>query len=443
MASAVAPGFTADASEDGGDAVAVTGVSLDKTSLSLTVGETFRLNAEVSPENADNRAVGWSSDNSMIASVGSFGLVKAEHEGTAIITATTHDGYFTASCTVTVDQPAESDSTASAISASATDAGTEIQPAPPPPAALSRVFGVSRVETAIEVSKIGWVRAENVVLATGENFPDALAGGPLAYMLDAPILLTKGARHTLEPAVAGRIEELGAKNIYILGGASALSAEMEAALEKDYNVIRLAGDDRYGTSVAIAEKMDEIRGSAPQNVFVASGLNYPDALSVTPVAAMMSAPILFADADGLRGLTVDYIARAKPVDAKIVGGLNAFADNFRTINIILGQLYSSVTGSAGYIFGADRYETSAAVAEYYGYLFGGKTALIATGRDFPDALAGGALGGKISAPLFLINGAGGASAHIKSAIADLSPETVYVLGGVNAVSDAAVNHHIG
>jgi hypothetical protein len=80
---------------------AVTGVSLNRNTLTLTVGAQQTLTATVSPSNAANKNVSWSSSNSSVASV-MYGLVKGESAGTATITVTTADGNKQASCTVTV-----------------------------------------------------------------------------------------------------------------------------------------------------------------------------------------------------------------------------------------------------------------------------------------------------------------------------------------------------
>ena len=90
---------------DGTYVVPVTGVSLDESSITLDVGGNQTLTATVTPENATNKKVRWSSDNEAVATVSEDGVVTAVAGGTAVITATTLDGLFTASCTVTVNAP--------------------------------------------------------------------------------------------------------------------------------------------------------------------------------------------------------------------------------------------------------------------------------------------------------------------------------------------------
>ncbi|MDB7885612.1 InlB B-repeat-containing protein, partial [Flavonifractor plautii] len=86
--------------------VSVTGVSLNESSITLDVGGSKTLAATVTPDNATNKKVRWTSDNETVATVSEDGVVTAVAGGTAVITATTHDGLFTASCTVTVNAPA-------------------------------------------------------------------------------------------------------------------------------------------------------------------------------------------------------------------------------------------------------------------------------------------------------------------------------------------------
>lgn len=85
------------------DPVAVTGVTLNKSAMSLTVGSAEQLTATVSPDNASNKNVTWGSDNTAVAAVDANGKVTAAGTGTAVITVTTEDGNKTASCTVTVN----------------------------------------------------------------------------------------------------------------------------------------------------------------------------------------------------------------------------------------------------------------------------------------------------------------------------------------------------
>lgn len=86
--------------------VSVTGVSVNPTSVGITVGSTTQLSSSIIPSNATNQTVSWSSSNSSICTVNSSGLVTGVAAGTASVTVTTQDGGFTAVCLVTVTAPA-------------------------------------------------------------------------------------------------------------------------------------------------------------------------------------------------------------------------------------------------------------------------------------------------------------------------------------------------
>ena len=87
--------------DNGITTVSVTGVELNKNSISLSVGNTETLTATVSPSNAANKTIGWSSNNPNVATV-TYGTITALSLGTATITVTTADGGKTDTCYVTV-----------------------------------------------------------------------------------------------------------------------------------------------------------------------------------------------------------------------------------------------------------------------------------------------------------------------------------------------------
>ncbi|MFP3339117.1 cell wall-binding repeat-containing protein, partial [Micrococcus sp. SIMBA_131] len=84
-----------------------------------------------------------------------------------------------------------------------------------------RLSGKDRYETAIEISNEGWEQADTVVITRGDGFADALAGAPLAYKYDAPILLTEN--HSMDREVQKEIKRLGASKAIVLGGSGAVS----------------------------------------------------------------------------------------------------------------------------------------------------------------------------------------------------------------------------
>ena len=288
---------------------------------------------------------------------------------------------------------------------------------------IVRLFGTSRYDTAIEISNEGWTSADTVVLANGANFADALAGGPLAYKLNAPILLTAG-KAQLEESVAAQIEALGATKVVLLGGTFAISADIESQLAQTYEVERVFGTTRYDTALEISKKVN----SSPSTVFVVTGTGYADALSVSSYAAMKGYPIVYSNPNtGLTTSTVEYLASAQKI--YIIGGEMAVGQ------VTVDQLEGK---DVERIFGTSRYMTSYEIANKFAAEFG-NAVMFATGTNFPDALAGGVLGAKIGAPLLLTHPSG-AIDEIKNFVLDKNPGTVYILGGTGAVPDSVIEN---
>ena len=151
-----------------------------------------------------------------------------------------------------------------------------------------RIAGKNRFDTAVSVSKVGWSAADTVVIARGDQYADALAGVPLAYQLDAPILLTK--THSLPAETEAEIKRLKASSVVILGGEGAVSSSVAATLTAmNLEVERIGGSSRYETAALIAAKVYP-RGA--NTAVIVYGENYPDALSVASFAARAGHPIL-------------------------------------------------------------------------------------------------------------------------------------------------------
>lgn len=123
-----------------------------------------------------------------------------------------------------------------------------------------------------------------MVLARGDQAPDALAGVPLAAHVHGPLLLTDPS--TLDRATSAEIARVTGgpapdKTVYILGGNAAVSPSIESGLRAaGYHVVRYKGDDRYGTARAVASAF-----GSTSHVIVATGEDFPDALAAGPLGA--------------------------------------------------------------------------------------------------------------------------------------------------------------
>lgn len=296
-----------------------------------------------------------------------------------------------------------------------------------------RMAGANRTATAVAISQAIFTpeETENVVLASGDGYADALAGGPLAYMLEAPILLVCGNK--FDQDTLNEIERLNVENIYILGGTGVINEDIENYITDDLslNVERICGANRYGTAVKIAEKMDEIRGATPEAAFFAYANNYPDALAVSSVASIANVPILYIGSNGvLDGATKNYLNKCKQLELSIVlGGTGT----------ISGQAETSLRpyGEVERIYGANRYETCILINLTFRDIVNGDSLCLAYGGNYPDALAGSVFAAYNHAPLLLVD---------KGTLSDLqqyyvhwkTPINVFVFGGTGVVPDSVL-----
>ena len=297
-----------------------------------------------------------------------------------------------------------------------------------------RLAGTDRYATAAAIADSGWPGPlpanSTLLLATGSTFPDAVAGSAAAGHLDVPLLLTSTG--ALSASASAEIGRLKPASVTLLGGTSALSsavAQQVAALGP--TVVRWQGSDRYSTAAAISQATYP---SGATNVYLATGGAFPDALAGAALAAHAGGPLLLTDPGTLPASTKTEIARLHPSAIVILGGTAA----------VSAQVASAAVAAAGgaalsRISGADRYATADAVAKVLvqvgGVTGAGNGVFIATGLDFPDALAGAALGGATDRPLLLVPQTY-VTPETWQTIQDLQPPGVFVLGGTNAVSAA-------
>jgi len=216
---------------------------------------------------------------------------------------------------------------------------------------VNREAGTDRYKTAAEIATsqdaagIGEVDgARTAILATGERFPDALTGGPLAYAGSHPILLTPTA--SLGADAAGALEALEIEHVIILGGTAAVSQAAEDAVEAaGMTTERLAGATRYSTATEIAEWAIANAGFSNTHVDVATGQNFPDALTGGPHAGENMAPILLAN-DGNTAEAEAFLESIANTVAEghIFGGTAAVSAAVEAALEAAGQ---SVTGDTG------------------------------------------------------------------------------------------------
>lgn len=265
---------------------------------------------------------------------------------------------------------------------------------------VNRLAGANRIDTALAIAKASYKgKLSGVVLATALDYPDALAGSVLAYQLKAPILLLGSTEADQEKVLDYLQANLDpAEKVYILGGSNAVCEEVAAKISSlgFPNITRLNGRDRYETAVKIADSLKVSQGTP---IVLVSGENYPDALSASSTAAILQYPVLLVKKDRSDEEVSKKIAALQPTKVYIIGGVEAINTD---VESQIKQLTSLDQANIIRISGADRYNTSLAVANYFN--LPGKMICVASGGDYPDALTGSVYAAEHKAPLILVGG---------------------------------------
>jgi putative cell wall-binding protein len=258
----------------------------------------------------------------------------------------------------------------------------------------SRAGGTDRYDTAVALSAQHFATGTtDVWLATGESFPDGLAASAIAGAHGGPVLLTR--QNALPPGVSAELARLAPQNVWIVGGIAAVTETVLKAVQgavPDATVTRLAGPDRFGTAAALAEAFFPNAAAA----FVATGLNFPDALGAAPAAAAEGAPAMLVTTTAVPPASEEQLRRLHPRVVYVVGGPDVVSD------AVAARIGTITGGQVLRVSGNDRYATVAAVADRF---FDATTPsiVLATGLNFPDALGAGAVAGVLESPVLLVN----------------------------------------
>ncbi len=280
-----------------------------------------------------------------------------------------------------------------------------------------RIDGNDRTDTAINISKNTYDKAKTAVIVRKDLFPDSMTASVLARLKDAPILLNPTDR--LDSRVKDELERLGVEEVIIVGGQNSISENVREdlkAFDKDSNVERIAGLDRYETSEKVARRVVGITGKKHIGV-VASGQVFPDALSVGTFASRDGYPILLVKKDNLPSQIERAIKDLEINSIYIAGGTNTIS---KATEIKLPKVEERMAGK-------DRYETSVAIAR--SKFKDSREAFVASGEEFADALVISPISGKFSKPTLLVSRRDSNNIVVRNYIKDTKISRIIAIGG--------------
>ena len=293
-------------------------------------------------------------------------------------------------------------------------------------AKINRISGNNRISTAINLSRNYFDHANTLVLVNSKEYPDSLTAAPLAKALKAPILLNDSNR--LDTQVKNEIRRLGVKKVILVGGNNSLAIGIEKDLKiMNLELSRIAGKDRYDTSARLAKQLVKLTGYSDRAI-VASGENFPDALTASSIAAKDDLPVLLVKSTSIP-YYIDEVMKDMGIKKTIlVGG-----------NKSIGKNIESELRAEYRIAGKNRYETANLVREY-GYKKP-KKIFLTTGESFADALVSSALAAMENAPIQLLNPKNNSDNYIDFTNRE-NIEDIIVLGGEKSIPEHIVDFFI-
>lgn len=289
----------------------------------------------------------------------------------------------------------------------------------------NRISGINRVSTSVEVANSGWTNSDYAVIAYAWDFPDAVSAAPLAYKYKAPILLTD--KDELSTAASSELDNLHVKHVFIAGGTGVVSSKVESEISaKGIDIKRLSGNNRYETSIAIANQVGT-NGS----IVITNGYNPYEALSISPIAAKKGMPIILTAKSIVPTSVENYIKQNNITQTYILGKADGASEDD-------GVADGSVFPNPVRITGSNTYERNINIIKMFDKDIDYSKIYLATGRAFADALSGSALAAATSSPIIFVDD--NMPQITKDFISSkaTSVNTISILGGTGAIADNIV-----
>lgn len=302
-------------------------------------------------------------------------------------------------------------------------------------APVKKLIGDDRAHTATKISQEGWKDgADKVILVNGNAIADGITATPLATTMNAPILLTDNSG--IPQNTKDELARLNPKDIIIIGGESVVSKKVENDLKKttSSNVLRIAGEDRFETSLKIAKEIDDYHDV--EKIFIANGYQGEvDALTIAAKAGEDKQPIILSEKTKLPEITYNWLKNENLKDAYFIGGENNLTTD--VIHQVAG-IATPANGQSVYnnrVYGKDRYETNAKVMSKFYPKEKLNSVLVAKGDILVDALTAGPLAAKQGSPIIITKTDSIPSYHNTNLI-NKTADVVYQVGG--GVKDSVI-----
>lgn len=287
---------------------------------------------------------------------------------------------------------------------------------------FNRLAGQDRYGTSNAIVSQGWTQSKYAILVNSQNFPDAITASPLAKQYNAPILLTDS--NNLTDITKQKLQGLGVKNVFIIGGTGVVSSDIENTLKSmGISSKRIWGQTRYDTSINVAKELGSSKG-----VFIVNGEHYEDALAVAPIADKLQYPIVLVSQDSVPDIVKNYVNQVKANNGEVIviGGSDVLTDTIKnTLNPI--KVYNQ----------SSKYDRNLALINDYKEQLDLSQVYIASDKGFADALSGSALAGMSGNPIILVGDSN--LSNVSSFISNNKVGTVNALGGTGVLSDYFVN----
>lgn len=266
--------------------------------------------------------------------------------------------------------------------------------------------GETQYDTAAEEALYAFDSSRYAIVASGISAVDALSATALAGALDCPILLT--AQSYLPEATSEALAALDVAEVIVVGGSFIVQDEVLRSIEEvvDGKPLRLAGDTLFDTQMEIFN-YGSSRGLWGKTAIIANGSkSFADALSVSPVAYKLKAPVFLADDDGLLPLESARALMGGGFNRVLaVGGEAVVSERCMGIAEAAAIMGGGSYGQAVRIAGETLYDTSAEIARWAVSegILEWDGAAFATGKVPYDALAGSVVQGREGSVLLLID----------------------------------------